>query len=113
MNRGEVWLVNFDPTIGDEIRKTRPAVIVNDDAVGKLNLRVIVPITNWHNDFLDSPWIVCLSPSASNGLTKVSAADTFQVKSASTLRFIRRLGELSVTELKEVSEALLVVLGAF
>lgn len=36
MRRGEVWLINLDPTIGAEIKKTRPAVIVNDDAVGIL-----------------------------------------------------------------------------
>ena len=39
MRRGEVWLINLDPTIGAEIRKTRPAVIVNDDAVGILPLK--------------------------------------------------------------------------
>ena len=36
MRRGEIWLINLDPTIGAEIKKTRPAVIVNDDAVGIL-----------------------------------------------------------------------------
>jgi mRNA interferase MazF len=45
MRRGEVWLINLDPTVGAEIRKTRPAVIVNDDAIGALPLRVIVPLT--------------------------------------------------------------------
>ena len=39
MKRGEVWQINLDPTVGSEIRKTRPAVIVNDDAVGVLPLR--------------------------------------------------------------------------
>lgn len=43
MQRGEVWLINLDPTIGAEIMKTRPAVIVNDDSIGILPLRVIVP----------------------------------------------------------------------
>jgi len=47
MRRGEIWLINLDPTVGAEIRKTRPAVIVNDDAVGILPLKVIVPITDW------------------------------------------------------------------
>jgi mRNA interferase MazF len=47
MRRGEVWLINLDPTVGSEIKKTRPAVIVNDDAIGILPLRVIVPITAW------------------------------------------------------------------
>ena len=45
MHKGEIWLINLNPTIGPEIRKTRPAVIVNDNAVGVLPLRVIVPLT--------------------------------------------------------------------
>ena len=36
MKQGEVWLINLDPTVGSEIKKTRPAVIVSDDALGKL-----------------------------------------------------------------------------
>lgn len=44
MQRSEVWLIDLDPTVGSEIRKTRPAVIVNDNAVGVLPLKVIVPI---------------------------------------------------------------------
>ncbi len=41
MRRGEIWLINLDPTIGAEIKKTRPAVIVNDDAVGIRELKII------------------------------------------------------------------------
>jgi mRNA-degrading endonuclease toxin of MazEF toxin-antitoxin module len=47
MRRGEIWLINLDPTVGAEIMKTRPAVIVSDDAIGVLLLKVIVPITDW------------------------------------------------------------------
>jgi mRNA interferase MazF len=43
--RGEVWRVEFDPSRGAEIRKRRPAVVVSINAVGKLPLRVVVPIT--------------------------------------------------------------------
>ena len=46
MKRSEIWLINLDPTIGAEIQKTRPAIIVNDDSMGVLPLRVIVPITD-------------------------------------------------------------------
>ena len=46
MKRNEIWLVNLDPTIGAEIQKTRPAIIVNDDALGLLPLRITVPITD-------------------------------------------------------------------
>lgn len=45
MRRGQVWLYNSNPTVGDEIGKTRPAVIVNNDEIGTLQLKIIVPIT--------------------------------------------------------------------
>ncbi len=47
MYKGEVWLVNLDPTIGTEISKKRPCIIVNDDAIGILPLKIIVPVTDW------------------------------------------------------------------
>ena len=46
-NRGEIWLVRFDPSIGDEINKSRPAVVVSSQALTKLLLRIVVPITAW------------------------------------------------------------------
>ena len=55
MRRGEVWLINLDPTIGSEITKTRPSVIVNDDSVGILPLKVIVPITDWKDRYAVAP----------------------------------------------------------
>ena len=47
MRQGEIWLINLDPTIGAEIRKTRPAIVVNDNNPGKLPLKIIVPLTDW------------------------------------------------------------------
>ena len=46
MLRGEVWLLNLDPTVGAEIRKTRPAIIVNDDAIGILPLKVVAQVSS-------------------------------------------------------------------
>ncbi len=43
MNQGEIWLINLDPSVGAEIKKTRPAVIVNDNTLGRLPLKIIVP----------------------------------------------------------------------
>jgi mRNA interferase MazF len=97
MGRGEVWLINLDPTVGAEIKKTRPAVIVNDDAVGILPLKVIVPITEWKDHYAVAPWLVRLEPNAENGLDKPSTADAFQVRSVAQERFVRRLGKLSDT----------------
>jgi mRNA interferase MazF len=95
MNRGEVWLINLDPTIGSEIKKTRPAVIVSNDLMGKLPLKIIVPITAWRETFTSAPWHVKLDPDGSNGLKKRSSADTFQVRSVSDQRLVKKIGALS------------------
>ena len=111
MRRGQLWLVKFDPTVGDEIDKTRPAVIVSDDAIGVLALKVIVPMTEWQEYFARRRWMVKLEPSADNGLNKLSAADAFQVNSVSTERFVRQIGTLSDREMQAISLALAMVMG--
>lgn len=78
--RGEVWLVRLDPTIGAEIKKTRPVVIVSSDLIGKLPLKWVVPITDWKSYFSTNLWHIYLEPSTTNGLTKTSAADVFQLR---------------------------------
>jgi|SRR6266404_1531652 len=109
MSKGEVWLVNLDPTIGDEIRKLRPAVIVSRDAIGVLALRVVVPITGWQQKFTDCDWLIRVDPDATNGLDKISVADAFQVRSLSTKRLVRRLGQLSGSDLARIVEGLKVI----
>ena len=95
MKQGEIWLINLDPTIGAEIKKTRPAIIVNDDALGKLPLRIIVPVTDWKDRYEIAPWMIMINPNQTNGLTKDSAADCFQIRSVSQERFIKRIGKVS------------------
>ena len=111
MNRGEVWLINLDPTVGREIRKTRPSVIVNDDAIGVLPLKVIDPVTEWKDHYAVAPWMIRLEPDAENGLDKPSAADAFQVRSVSQERFVRRLGRLADSVMQEITRALAIVLS--
>jgi mRNA interferase MazF len=111
MRRGEVWLINLDPTIGSEIRKIRPVVIVSDDEVGFLPLKIIVPLTDWKDRYLEVIWMTKIQPDRENGLTKTSAADAFQVRSVSQERFIRKIGRISPDLLHEVTEALAVVLS--
>lgn len=62
MRRGEIWLINLDPTVDAEIKKTRPAVIVSRDALGILPLKVIVPITEWKDRYTVALWMVRLDP---------------------------------------------------
>ena len=111
MLRGEIWLINLDPTIGAEIKKTRPAVIVNDDGVGILPLKIIVPITEWRERYAVAPWMVRLEPDTENGLDKSSVADTFQVRSISEARFVRQLGKLPEAAMQAITKALAVVLA--
>jgi mRNA interferase MazF len=94
MKRGEVWLINLDPAVGAEIKKTRPVVIVNSDAMGVLPLRVIVPLTDWKDHYTRAAWMVKVSANARNGLMKDSAADTFQIRSLSTARLVSKMGEI-------------------
>ncbi|MFB2877196.1 type II toxin-antitoxin system PemK/MazF family toxin [Floridanema aerugineum] len=111
MLRGEIWLVTLDPTVGAEIGKTRPAVIISDDGIGILPLKVTVPITVWQDRYINRDWMVRIEPSAENNLTKTSAVDTFQVRSLSQERFLRQIGTLPETIMEEISAALAIVLN--
>ncbi|PSQ70471.1 MAG: PemK family transcriptional regulator [Bacteroidetes bacterium QH_9_67_14] len=82
--RGEVWRVDFDPTEGSEMQKARPAVVISSDAIGTLPVKLVAPITQWKAIFEKNIWHVRLSPTERSGLTKESAVDALQVRSADT-----------------------------
>ena len=111
MKRGEIWKVNLDPTIGAEIQKSRPAIIVNRDALAKLPLRIIVPLTAWDERFSAAPWHIPIEVSEENGLIKKSSADTFQVRSVSDKRLVKKLGEITPEEMAQVEKSLSISLG--
>ncbi len=111
MRKGEIWLISFDPTVGAEIQKTRPGIIVSEDAVGVLPLRVIVPLTEWKDRYAAAPWMIRIDPDGENGLKKSSSADTFQIRSVSTARFVECTGRVSPAILAEVLEGIKVVTG--
>jgi mRNA interferase MazF len=101
--------VDFDPTKGAEIQKRRPAVVISADALGKLPLKLVAPITNWNDAFEGNPWHVRLDPTAENGLTKSSAADALQIRSVSLDRFSAPLGRVSREDLEDIVQALAAV----
>ena len=111
MLRGQIWLDRADPTVGDEIGKTRPCVIVSNDEIGVLRLKVIVPITGWNDVFAKIPWMVRIEPTSENGLSKLSVADAFQVRSVSEQRLIKQMGTVSEETIQELGRALAVVLN--
>lgn len=110
MQRGEIWLVNLDPTIGPEIKKTRPAVIISSDLVGILPLKVIVPFTDWKARYAQASWMVRIDPDELNGLSKPSAADSLQIRSVSQQRLVKRLGSLSSLQVAKIVQAVTIVL---
>jgi mRNA interferase MazF len=109
--RGDVWLINFDPTVGAEIRKVRPAVVVSVAGVGRLPLQIVVPLTDWKPQYANASWFVPIPASAVNGLSKDSGADAFQVKSLSENRFVKRLGDATSQQLDEIAAAIALCVG--
>ena len=110
MKQSDIWLIDLDPTKGAEIRKERPAIIVNDNRLGKLPLKVIIPITDWKESYSIAPWMVKIEPTSNNGLSKISSADCFQIRSISQLRLIKKLGSIDESILNEIKEAIRKVL---
>jgi len=112
MRRGEVWLVNLDPAVGAEIQKTRPVVIISSDLMGKLPLRVVVPLTDWKEHYARAPWMLKVEPDQQNGIDKTSSIDCFQVRSISEQRFSRRLGRMPEGAMEELVTRVWLVLTA-
>jgi mRNA interferase MazF len=111
MRQGEIWLVDLNPTIGAEIQKVRPALIVNVNALGKLPLKVIVPITDWKERYAVALWMLKIAPNKANGLDKESAIDCFQIRCVAQERLIKKLGSISHDEMEEIKSKIAVVVG--
>ena len=108
--RGEIWQVNFDPTIGAEIKKMRPAIVISSDAVGSLPIKLVAPVTTWEPSFAGKIWMVKISPDAGNGLTQDSAVDTLQVRCVDVRRFIRKRGFVSPIVMEDIAAAIAIVI---
>ncbi len=102
INQGEVWLIEFYPKVGSEIAKRRPGLVVSHNAIGRLPLKTVVPITDWKEQYGEYPWMVKVKNDTINGLGKLSAIDCFQIKNLSHKRFVQKLGEVDMHVLKKV-----------
>lgn len=108
--RGEIWLLNFDPTVGAEIKKVRPAVVISSNAVSKLPIKLIAPITDWKPYFSQNFWHVKIEPDTINGLNKISAIDALQLRGVDLQRFIRKLGSVAEVTMSEITVAIVTVI---
>ena len=109
MKQGSIWMVNLDPTIGSEIKKRRPCLILNNNKIGKLALKIIAPIIDFKEHYSFVPWMVILEPTKENGLSKKSTIDLFQVRSVSEKRLSHKLGKISNDTLLQCKQSLNIV----
>jgi len=110
ISRGEIWQVNLDPTVGAEIQKTRPVVVISSDAVGVLPIKLVAPLTEWKDYLARNVWHVKVTPDSMNGLAKTSAVDTLQLRGVDTQRFIQRLGKVSPSVMRSIVAAIAAVI---
>jgi mRNA interferase MazF len=104
--RGEIYLTALDPTIGHEIKKTRPALVVQNDASNQYSaLTIVAPITSTVRLPL-SPLHVLLPADSSTGLMVPSVAAFNQVRAVDRRRLIKRLGKVDASMLVQVDEAI-------
>ena len=108
--RGEVYLVNLDPTVGAEIDKTRPAVVVQNDAANRRSpITIVAAITSQFEEPLYPTEVLMRAPEG--GLTVDSVVLLNQIRSVDSRRLVRRFGVLTAETMKEIDQALLLSLG--
>lgn len=109
--RGDVYLVNFDPTLGAEIRKTRPALILQNDIGNKFSPVTIVAAISSKFDEPLYPTEVLISAKSLTGLTVDSVVLLNQIRTVDKKRLVKQLGTLSAAEMEEVNQALRISLA--
>jgi mRNA interferase MazF len=109
--RGEIYLTALDPTVGREIQKTRPALVIQNDVSNRVSeITIMAPITSTVR-FPLNPVHVLLAADETTGLLVTSVAVLNQIRAVDRLRLIRRLGGVNEETMERVDEAIKISLG--
>ena len=109
--RGEIYLTALDPTLGREIQKTRPALVIQNDISNRLTgITIVAPITSTVR-FPLNPVHVLLPSDEKTGLTVTSVAVFNQIRAVDRVRLVKRLGAVDAQTMERVDEAIMISLG--
>ena len=109
--RGEIYLVEFDPARGHEIKKTRPALVIQNDIGNRYSSVTIVAAITSKLSPVPYPVDVTVTPTKANGLWVQSAVQLGQIRSVDKGRLVKRLGTLELAVMRRVDEAIKISLG--
>ena len=112
MKQGEIWDINLGNDYETDGGGNCSVIVINDDTIGILPSRVIVPLTEWQDEYGDAIWLIRVDPNNDNNLNQTSAVDAFQVHTIPTSRFIKRIGTVSVQELQHIKNAVKAIINA-
>jgi len=109
--RGEIYLTTLDPTVGREIQKTRPALVIQNDVSNRLSgVTIVAPITSTVR-FPLNPVHVLLAAGRSTGLSLTSVAVFSPIRAVDRIRLIKRLGAVDTETMEQVDEGIKISLG--
>ena len=104
MKRHELYLINLDPTIGVEMKKTRPCLIISPDEMNlHLHSVIVAPLTT---QFRNIPSRIRINASHSNGLSETSYVSLDQVKTIDKVRCVSKIGTISNTDAIKIADVL-------
>jgi mRNA interferase MazF len=109
--RGDIYLVEFDPARGHEIKKTRPALVIQNDIGNQHSPVTIVAAITSKVSAKPYPVEVAVTPSKVNGLSLPSAIQLGQIRSVDGRRLTKRLGSLDAATMRKVDRAIMISLG--
>ena len=108
--RGEIYLVNFDPTVGSEVKKTRPALVLQNDIANRYSpITIVAAITSQFEESLYPTEVLIVA--SESGLTKDSVVLLNQIRSIDRSGLIKRLGTVKPATMQQVERALEISLG--